>query len=69
MTNAADNRPAEIRVLHALDGTPRPLEEIAQRAGLSIQGAQFSLALLEIDGRVESSLAGWRITSRNVGGP
>ena len=52
--------PAAVRVLHALDDTPRPLDEIAARAGVSLMEAQSELGLLATDGRVTSSLAGWR---------
>ncbi|WP_345750448.1 DNA-processing protein DprA [Microbacterium rhizophilus] len=55
-------RPEAIRVLDALGlRVWRTLDDIARRAGMSLAEVQAELGLLELDGRVESSIDGWRI--------
>lgn len=55
-------RPEAIRVLDALAARAwRDLAEIARRAGMSLVEVQAELGLLELDGRVESSVDGWRL--------
>lgn len=55
-------RPEAIRVMDALAFRAwRTLEDIARRSGLSLADVQSELGLLELDGRVESSLEGWRL--------
>lgn len=54
--------PRSLRVVAALSAAqPRPVDEIAGRAGLSVAETQAELALLEADNRVTSSLEGWRL--------
>ncbi|WP_203135339.1 hypothetical protein [Microbacterium sp. JZ31] len=55
-------RPETIRVLDGL-GTRawRTLDDIARRCGMSLSEVQAELGLLELDGRIESSLEGGRL--------
>jgi len=56
-------RPQAIRVLDALAARAwRDLAEIARRSGMSFAEVQAELGLLELDGRVESSADGWRLS-------
>ncbi|WP_344000305.1 DNA-processing protein DprA [Microbacterium paludicola] len=55
-------RPEAIRVLDALAVRAwRTLDDIARRSGMSLAEVQAELGLLELDGRIESSLDGWRL--------
>ena len=54
--------PDAIRVLDALGIRAwRTLDDIARRAGMSLSEVQAQLGLLALDGRVESSIDGWRL--------
>lgn len=58
---AAGRQSAEVtRLLDAMsDRSPRSAEDIARRAGLSVQAAQSLLGALELDGRARSGERGW----------
>lgn len=56
-------RPEALRVLDALAMRAwRTLDDIARRSGMSLAEVQAELGLLELDGRIESSLDGWRLS-------
>ncbi|GAA3647462.1 DNA-processing protein DprA [Microbacterium marinilacus] len=58
-------RPESLRVLDALSARSwRDLPDIARRSGLAFAEVGPELGLLELDGRVESSAAGWRLAAR-----
>lgn len=58
---SAGPTPQEIRVLDALDRRiPRPVAEVARRAGLAVEDAAAALGLLSLDGRAVSDQRGWR---------
>ncbi len=63
----ADPAPAEARrdpeqgrLLDALSSRPRPVEELARHSGLSLAAVRSALGLLELEGLVEETPAGWR---------
>ncbi len=54
-----------VRVIDALSArTPRSIEDIAARAGLSFSGVQAELGSLELDGAVREGERGWTIRPR-----